>query len=176
MSEPFQNIQIDVDNLPKQENIDYTGLERNYMFVHLITVFIFWGLAFILFFLSPIVLEIEIPEMIRLPILAGLVILSAVSLLLVYFGFKRKGYAVRDKDVLYKAGLLWRSSTTIPFSRVQHCEVKEGPIERLFGLSSLHIYTAGGSSSDIDIPGLMPERAQEIKSFVLQKLSGEEQL
>lgn len=175
MTEPFHNIQIDIDQLPKQAHIDFSPLERNYMFVHLITVLLFWSLAFLLVIFSPIIFEFELPGILKTTLPIAIVILAIVSFVLSYFGFRKKGYAIRDKDILYKRGLVWRSVTTIPFSRVQHCEVKEGPIERIFGLSSLHIYTAGGSSSDIDIPGLLPSRAQDVKSFVLQKLIKDEE-
>lgn len=173
MHSSFENIQIDVESLPKQEDLHFAPLERSYLNVSLITLFLFWAAIFSIAYVGPRFAEIDLPVFISRLRPFVLIPLAITTLLLAFFGFRKKGYALREKDILYKSGLIWKSITTIPFSRIQHCEVKEGPIERLFGLSSLHIYTAGGSSSDIDIPGLHPQGAQDIKQFVLQKINDE---
>jgi len=77
------------------------------------------------------------------------------------------GYAVREKDITFKSGWLWRSVTTVPFNRVQHCDLKQGMLDRRFGLSKLTIYTAGGQSTDLMIPGLLPETAEKLKTYIL---------
>ncbi len=173
MHSSFENIQIDLDSLPKQEDLHFVPLERSYLNVSLITVLLFWSAIFIFAFIGPSLAEIDVPEILLRLRPFVLIPLAVLTFLIAIFGFRKKGYALRDKDIMYKSGLIWKSITTIPFSRIQHCEVKEGPIERIFGLSSLHIYTAGGSSSDIDIPGLHPQGAQDIKEFVLQKINDE---
>jgi len=175
MESPFQNIQIDIDNLPRQADVQFKRLQGSYLMVSMFSLAIFWTLVFLLAFFGPSTFDIDIPQEILTYIYMGLVGLAIVSFLLAFFGFRKKGYAMREKDIMYKAGIIWKSVTTIPFSRIQHCEVKEGPIERIFGLSSLHIYTAGGSSSDIDIPGLYPQEAHDIKSFVLKKIVSEDE-
>ena len=38
----------------------------------------------------------------------------------------------------------------------------------MFKLSSLKVFTAGGESSDLVIPGLLPEDAHRLKDFVLK--------
>ena len=90
--------------------------------------------------------------------------------IIVYQGlsFQHMGYALREKDISFKSGLLWRSMTTVPFNRVQHCDLKQGILDRKFGLSKLTIYTAGGQSTDLMIPGLLPETAERLKTFILQ--------
>jgi membrane protein YdbS with pleckstrin-like domain len=45
------------------------------------------------------------------------------------------GYAIREKDITYQSGWLWKSMTTIPFNRVQHCDIRQGLIDRQFGLA-----------------------------------------
>lgn len=175
MTDPFDNIQIDVNSLPKQEDLDFVALERSYLLVSLITLFLFWLFVSAAYVLGPILAELELPRIVSRVAPIVLFTLAILTLVIAIFGFRKKGYALRDKDIIYKSGLIWKSITTIPFNRIQHCEVKEGPIERLFGLSSLHIYTAGGSSSDIDIPGLNPKGAQDIKQFVLKKINLEDE-
>ena len=76
---------------------------------------------------------------------------------------------------MYKQGYLWRSNTVIPFNRIQHAEVTQGPIERMFELSVLRVFTAGGSASDIAIPGIRPDEAHRIKEFILSKTAADEE-
>ena len=100
---------------------------------------------------------------------AGLVTLLAAWM--VYYNglvFHYMGYAIREKDITYKSGWLWKSMTTIPFNRVQHCDLRQGILDRRFGLSKLTIYTAGGQSTDLMIPGLLPDTAEKLKAFILR--------
>ena len=98
----------------------------------------------------------------------GVGVFLMIRLLIV---FPYRGYAVRQHDIIYKKGWLWRSITTIPFQRVQHCDIKQGLIERYFGLSRLNVYTAGGQQSDLRIPGLQMEQAEKFKQFILKTIS-----
>ena len=47
--------------------------------------------------------------------------------------------------------------------------IHRNPIERKLGLSSLKIFTAGGSGVDLQIRGMENERAEKIKQFILEK-------
>jgi len=71
--------------------------------------------------------------------------------------------------VIHRKGVLFKSTTTIPFNRVQHCEISQGPIQRMFNLHTLEIFTAGGGKSDLAIPGLEGDTAQQIKEFIVKK-------
>ena len=76
---------------------------------------------------------------------------------------------MREKDIMYTKGLLWATRTSIPFNRIQHVEIKQGPFERIFKLNSLKVFTAGGQTGDLVIPGLNEENALQIKEFILGK-------
>lgn len=99
-------------------------------------------------------------------VLLALVFLSVIGILK---GYKKRSYALREKDLTYRKGWLFTSTTTIPFNRIQHTEVSQGPLERKFDLCSLKIYTAGGSTSDLSIPGLENDEAQVLRDFIAQK-------
>jgi uncharacterized protein len=91
-------------------------------------------------------------------------------------GFRKKGYALREKDILYKKGIIATTTTIIPFNRIQHVALHEGVLDRMYDLSELQIYTAGGSSSDLSIVGLPKELAERIKTFLLNKILIENKL
>jgi len=71
--------------------------------------------------------------------------------------------------------VFFRSTTVIPFNRIQHAEVKQGPIERRFNLQRLEVYSAGGEGSDLYIPGLLGNRADQLKDFIIKKVGRHEQ-
>ena len=82
----------------------------------------------------------------------------------------KKGYAVRDKDIVYKSGVFWRSVTTIPFNRIQHVEKSSTPLDRKFNLATLQLFTAGGTGGDLNIHGLPAKTAEKLRTFILNKV------
>lgn len=175
MQAPFQNIQVDIDEIPSQSALRYHLMEKSYLTYGILFSFIFWVAIILIVFIGKGFVDFPIPKVIEYALWPLLVFLLLGTIVYSYFSFYKEGYALRQKDIIYKQGLFWRSIATVPFSRIQHCEVKEGPVQRLFGLASLNIYTAGGSSSDIHIPGLSPGKANELKQFVLAKIKSEEE-
>lgn len=164
----FENAQLDVIDLPQYQGSDYHPLEQSYQKMRYVISCIF----VVILVAAPISTYFIFDEerTIALPIaLAIWGLISLIILLVVGPAFRQKGYAVREKDISYKKGLITRHTTTIPFNRVQHCDISQGPISRYFGLSKLNIYTAGGANSDLSIPGLSRDTAEKLMDYVLQK-------
>ena len=90
--------------------------------------------------------------------------------LLYRISFKKKAYAFRNHDVIYRSGLIATNTMVIPNNRVQHVALHEGLISRYFGLAKVEIFTAGGSSSDVEIPGIAKEEAENIKQLLMGKI------
>ncbi len=80
-------------------------------------------------------------------------------------GFPRRGYAVRERDITYRAGWLFRSTTTVPFGMIQHSELSQGPVSRKLGLNHLKLFTAGGSGN-LRIAGLEDADAQALRAVI----------
>ncbi len=69
-------------------------------------------------------------------------------------------------ELRLRRGVLTRVETLVPFSRVQHIDVERGPLERIFGLASLVLHTAGTRGASVILPGLSPERAEQLRGEV----------
>ena len=175
MEDQFTNVQINVDELPSIETLNLKPLHKDYLLAKMLGNLIFWLILLLgsggFWFLS----GNEVPSLVRIAVLAVVFTFIVSNALLTYFGFKRKKYALREKDILYQSGLLWRQKTVIPFNRIQHAEVTQGPIQRMFDLSVLRIFTAGGSASDMSIPGIPPQIAHNIKEYILGKTASDEE-
>jgi hypothetical protein len=171
----IDNSQLFDSDLPSINNIHFIGLEKSYLRIMYLSRLIFLLVLIVLFFALYFFVPVEISN--TYFIIAGLIIAFIIltSLLLTKKAFEIKSYGIRKRDIIYKSGLVFRKIVIVPFNRVQHVELKSGPLDRYFGLSSLKIYTAGGSQSDLDIPGLALEKAQQMKEMIIKMTSADEE-
>ena len=79
-----------------------------------------------------------------------------------------KSYALREHDLSFQSGLIFKKKITQPISRIQHIELKQGPIDRKVGLAKLQVFSAGGALHTFEIPGLELATAQKLRQFILQ--------
>jgi membrane protein YdbS with pleckstrin-like domain len=89
------------------------------------------------------------------------------SVLYSYLADPKKKYAVREFDVHFQSGLLFSRIVSQPIMRIQHIEIERGLIERSAGLATLQVYSAGGANHAFQIPGLVYEKAIELRQFIL---------
>jgi len=174
----FTNIPIPFEELPQAEDIPLKAIERKYLMVRLFSdIIIFALLASGIFALQymdkkpPFTIKENLSY-----IMLGVGILAIVTIIIGLLGFKYKRFAVREKDIIFQTGLILRKKIHVPFNRVQHVEVNQGVIDRFLDLAKLKIFTAGGSKSDLSIPGLNNEDALKMKSFILQKTEEDESI
>ena len=163
----LENLQLEKSELPLLENVDYSPHPKDYRDMRLLILMIVMFLLSGFWIMQLVFLNMTAMGVIFL-IWAGLL---PIILLEEIKGFKKRGYALRQRDITYKKGFLIHSQTTIPFNRVQHCETTQGPLSRAFGLMSLKVFTAGGASSDLRISGLRPEEANRLKDFITEASS-----
>ncbi len=171
----FSNQQIDISTLPQIDHLQYTQLQKEYLNVEMIGLGILWVIIFLTVFGTSFIYTDDTYVWIRYVLLAVVAIFATLSMIITKMAFKRKKFALRERDIIYMEGLLWRKHTVIPFNRIQHAEVTQGPIDRLFDLSKLKVYTAGGSSSDLYIPGLLPIDAERMKHYILNRTVRDEE-
>lgn len=80
------------------------------------------------------------------------------------------GYALGSDDLRVARGFLFRVDTIVPFVRVQHIDVGQGPIERRYGLSHLVVHTSGTHNSTVTLPGLPADRAAAMREAIRQHI------
>ncbi len=64
-------------------------------------------------------------------------------------------------------GIFFHEERTIPINRLQHVDLSRGPIERLFGLATLVVFTAGNEGSAFRVPGLRVSVAEPLRDQIL---------
>lgn len=83
----------------------------------------------------------------------------------------RWGWAWTGKELHVASGWLARRHTIVPAARVQHIDVTQGPVERMFGVATLVLHTAGTANSQVDLPGITRETAEEIRDAIRDQLT-----
>ncbi len=165
IEEGFSNQQIVLTTLPTIEDIKYENIQKTSLYVGII-VLIIVSIITILGAVLLVLLNQSIKP--YYPYIFSIIIAAIAFLFLLEIkGFKEIGYAIREHDIIYKHGWIWKSVVAVPFNRIQHIEVGQGPIDRLFDLSSITLFTAGGS--EVEIEGLMPDQANGIKAYIMSK-------
>lgn len=166
--ENFTNKSIDIAALPQIEEVDFQTISGKYLIksnlqTGILACFVLIGWAVLFYF------DINPNQLILL--LAGIVL---------FFGFqfwnisrlqKNYGFALRDRDILYRRGYLVNKTTVVPFNRIQHASISRDVLDKMLEISTLKIFTAGGSGSDISIPGLAPDLALRLKDTLAVKLT-----
>jgi len=84
--------------------------------------------------------------------------------------YDRFTYELSDNDLVVREGVLTRKSSAIPYEKIQDISSERTVFERVLGLATVEIETAGvhHSRSDITIPGIVDKDAliSEILSIV----------
>ena len=158
-----------IQALPDIEDIELHPLRPEYLRVSLISTIGFYTLLFLCLAVAYLIDSEILPFKIFVSAAVLIMVLMVFSGLLKIWGFKFKAYGLRDHDILYKSGLIWRNEIIVPFNRIQHVELGQGPIERYLNLAKVKIFTAGGNASDLSIPGLNYDEAMKIKEFLVSK-------
>lgn len=168
--EEFTNKEISISDLPQFESVQLKPIQSAFYKVILINI----GIVFTLLGIGLGVLSFLqsdfFPNRVWLLIGAGYVIALAISILFSNLSFKHRGFAFREHDAIYKSGVISQTTTIVPYKRIQHVALHQGLFSRYFGLASLELFTAGGSSTDLEINGLTFEEAQRYKIWIIQKI------
>jgi hypothetical protein len=80
--------------------------------------------------------------------------------------YNARGYQISADRLRVVRGLLFRSDTVVPFGRVQHIDVRQGPLDRFFGIATLTLHTAGNHNASVTLPGLSEPLAREMREEI----------
>ena len=169
MVNSFQNIAV--TSFPELVESEFNPIDKKYLNVIVFYVLIVFFILIVGVFIVDFTKIIDISSNL-LYIYFSIIAIFAFTFFIQFFGFKKRKYVVREKDISYKSGLLFKKTTTVPFNRIQHLEIDQGPVSRFFDLAVLSVFTAGNSSDDLKISGLKKDQAEKIKEFISNQIDG----
>ncbi len=93
----------------------------------------------------------------------GALVIVGVRFVLGLFDWGARRHVLTDARIIARFGILRRVMTDIPLRRIQHIVMVQPPAERLFGIGSLGITTAGTGSVDLVWRGVEhPQRVLDL--------------
>lgn len=83
-----------------------------------------------------------------LPLFLGLVVLpDVIAYIGIHLRYDTTWYVFTDRSLRIRRGIWIIHETTISFENVQNVEVRQGPVQRYFGIADVVVQTAGGGAS-----------------------------
>lgn len=76
--------------------------------------------------------------------LIGIFFLGAIGFLATYLRYDTTWYVLSDRSLRIRRGIWVIRETTITFENVQNVTVRQGPLQRFFGIADVLVDTAGG--------------------------------
>lgn len=83
---------------------------------------------------------------------------------------RHQRWTLDDAGLWLRSGRLWWRETRVPVSRVQHVDLKHGPLERRFGLATLVVHTAAAHLGGITVRGLDDADAQHLRDTLARQI------
>jgi len=74
--------------------------------------------------------------------------------------------------VTYITGILSRKRVVLPYQRISEASYDQGFVQRIFGVGTLRIDTAGGTTMAISVPDIIYKDLQEILGVINKKSGG----
>ena len=167
----MQNHTIEIEALPDIKALTKQTLARHYKIVNLFTALtVFFFLTLSAYAARRLIFQNSGGEFAQILIYLPIVLIIFGLLLCCYqwFADQAKYFSIREHDISFFNGLLFRRLVTQPISRIQHVEVSQGPIDRFAGLGKLQVYSAGSSMQTFAIPGLPIEVAHQLRQQLTQ--------
>lgn len=84
-----------------------------------------------------------------------------------FFWFRSWRWRLDERSLITSYGWLWRTEHAVPLDRIQHVDVDSSPIDRVFAVSSVTVFTAGSGHASLLIPGLLVEDAERLRDALL---------
>ncbi|WDQ14714.1 PH domain-containing protein [Rhodopirellula sp. P2] len=72
-------------------------------------------------------------------------------------------WKISEHGLEIRRGVWWRHRIVIPHSRMQHSDIEQGPLQRMYSLATLVIHTAGTKNSSIQLENLNSESAEQLR-------------
>jgi len=82
-------------------------------------------------------------------------------------------YTLEENEIKVEHGVISKSYDAIPYSRIQNVGLERGLLERMVGLTTVDIQTAGSSvhgSAEGKIPGITKQSAEKLRAEIMERV------
>ncbi len=94
-------------------------------------------------------------------------VVAVVAIVAVLVEWHRTRYAVVDGDLRLRQGLFRRSERSVPQSRISSFDTSRGLLQRVFGLVSLKVQSAGGGkTAEVELPTISFAEVERLRALL----------
>lgn len=86
----------------------------------------------------------EAATFVSIAVIVVTIVIGVVRYFLIRLDYDMRYYVLTDRSLRIRVGALTIQESTFTFANVQNLTIHQGPLERFFGIATLHIETAGG--------------------------------
>lgn len=83
--------------------------------------------------------------------------------------YRHASWRLLDSGLEIRRGVWWQHRIAIPVARVQHVDVSQGPLQRMFDLGKLTIHTAGTTNASVELDGLAHGQAMQLRDLLIEQ-------
>lgn len=77
--------------------------------------------------------------------------------------YRNTSWKLDEHGLAVRRGRFWQRETRVPATRVQHLDIKRGPLQRHRDLATLVVHTAGTENSAVSVPNLDSADAERLR-------------
>ncbi|GHA82648.1 PH domain-containing protein [Cognatilysobacter bugurensis] len=100
----------------------------------------------------------------------GVALGAAFGLWLGLRQFDRLQWQLDESGLAVRRGRLWQRETRVPATRVQHLDLKRGPLQRKRSLATLVVHTAGTRHGAVTVPHLDGRDAEALRERLSRQI------
>ncbi len=110
-------------------------------------------------------------------LLGAVLVASLLSLLwgLLYGSWRYLAYGAAlhaGEGLVLRSGVWWRTESWVPIARLQHLDLQQSPLERLWGMARLVLHTAGQHDHKTTVQGLPLAEAHALRESLMPRVQG----
>jgi membrane protein YdbS with pleckstrin-like domain len=117
-----------------------------------LTVWLVWLFIGLLLGAVPAILQTLFGLQIQ-GILPSIITIAALLVIMLTIGvwlpayYRSIEYGIDAESVRSSRGVFWKRTTTVPFHKITNIDITQGPLQRAFGIGTIHVQTAGAGGS-----------------------------
>ena len=135
-----------------------------------------WALAVLVVSTLLLIADVRLLLLV-IPIILFAIAKAATLYVTMRLDYELRWYVITDRSLMIREGVWNTKEITLTYANAQNVRVTQGPLERLFGFSTVEIEVAGGGSGEHGVSrnrallrGLA--RPQEVRDLILDRLKG----
>ncbi len=103
-------------------------------------------------------------------IVGAFIVLVGVAALSLWWSYKHLYYQLSEEEFNLYSGIFNKKRVHVPYTRIQSVDQKASLLQRIFGVCTLNIDTAGGASNNaVQVPYVSKEQAEDLRRQLFER-------